>query len=311
LDFALVGKGEDPQAVLRVSKDGADVRIAQKIEGEAAEPYKKLVQLIRNEVYDSKGELLNKDHDFIKLHGYVPKKQFQSESLSHFLHTKTHGFIGSPYREDFDLRISIDHSDDKRLYAIEQKIRYKCRKAGESIQDKVQWLMQREDELDRIEEFKVTVEIPNNVFQSLEFKKRYPKISEARTTLDAKDKDNRLTSLEMGLGYCLALDEFKAIDGLFIEIFAKYHVSANRNIACLMGYPTKGLRITIRYTNDLRVDTAIFGVDQRDCHREHDEGFYTLSYDSWMLPTTVVVSHLWEPKPLLAEEAARPAIANS
>lgn len=81
LDFALVKSGSEV-SVLRVSKRGEEVRIAKKIKGGAVEPFVKLVQLIREKVYDSNTKELLAEHDFVRNYGYENRVRRERELQS-------------------------------------------------------------------------------------------------------------------------------------------------------------------------------------------------------------------------------------
>jgi len=70
LDCAVVTKSDDEIIVLRVSKRGGEVRIAQQLKGDAVRPYVKLIQLIRDKVYDPQTKELLAEYDFIRNYGY-------------------------------------------------------------------------------------------------------------------------------------------------------------------------------------------------------------------------------------------------
>jgi len=248
-----------------------------------------------------KTELINLQTNALKVF-FKAENIEREESLLSFLHTKIHGFIGSPYREGFDGRLSIEYSDDKSAYIVDETTTYKCRTVGEFIQDKVQWAMHKESEVDGLEDFTLTLEIPNNFFQSPEFKTQYPNLADPTLTLTKNDK--RLLPSKTGLGYFYPLIDYKKIDGLFVELCVKYRVSPNRDIVWIMSLPTKRFATTVTYPASLKLDATILGVDQRDYHEQSKHGVYSLSYDAWMLPTTGIMFHLWEPKPSSPEKAA-------
>jgi hypothetical protein len=253
-----------------------------------------------------KTELINLQTNALKVF-FKAENIEREESLLNFLHTKIHGFIGSPYREDFEGRVSIELADEKDAFIVEQTVSYKCRTVGKFIQDEVRWVLQKENDVEGLDEFSISVEIPNNLFQSPEFHASYPKVSQRKLVLDANDQNSSLVLNKNGLGYSYSLADFKTIDELFIEVRVKYRVFRNRDIAWIMSHPTKGFRVTINYPKGLRMDSTILGVDQREYHEKENNGLYFLSYDFWMLPTTGLIFHLWEPTP----SPPPPALGNS
>lgn len=251
-------------------------------------------------------ELINLQTNALKVF-FKAENIEREESLLNFLHTKIHGFIGSPYREDFYGRLSIEQSVDKHAYHVKETTTYKCRTVGKFIQDEVKWAMHKESDADGLDEFSITVEIPNNIFQSARFTTEYPNVSNRKLTLDMNDKDGKLVASKSGLGYSYPLNDFKEIDELFVQIRVKYHVSSDRDIAWIMSHPTKGLKVAIKHPDNLRMDATILGVDQRDYREQHEDSLYFLSYDFWMLPTTGLTFHLWEPKPSRQEKPPQAA----
>ena len=82
LDFGVVVRPNGDARVLRVSKHGDDVCIKEEIKGDAARPYVRLIQLIRDKVYDSETNKLLAEHDFVIGYGYEPRVQKEAASKS-------------------------------------------------------------------------------------------------------------------------------------------------------------------------------------------------------------------------------------
>jgi hypothetical protein len=68
LDCAVVRKKGGEVCVLRVSKHGAEVRIREQFTGPRAEPYTKLLELIRKKIYPNGTKDLDNNHDFISIY---------------------------------------------------------------------------------------------------------------------------------------------------------------------------------------------------------------------------------------------------
>ncbi len=126
-------------------------------------------------------ELINLQTNALKVF-FKAENIEREESLLDFLHTKIHGFIGSPYREDFSGRLFIEQSADGGAYHIKETTTFKCRTVGKFIQDEVQWAMHKGSDGDGLDEFSITVEIPNKIFQSAKFKTEYPSITDRKLT---------------------------------------------------------------------------------------------------------------------------------
>jgi hypothetical protein len=217
----------------------------------------------------------------------------RKDSFLDFFHRKIQNSIGSPYREDINEILSITFSEDKKFYIIEETLSYRCRKVGDSIQDRVQWFTSRETDSDTIEDFQITVQIPQNFFQSSEFKARFPKISGAEKVFDMKDnKDGKLIPREEAMGYALSLDEYTEIDELIIKFHIKYNVSIGYPIAWRITQSSKNLTITVNYPMEFKIDVNIFGMEESECVEVHRSGLYIFRYDSWLLANSGLVFHL-------------------
>ena len=86
LDFGVIVRSNLDKRVLRVSKHGDDVCIKEEIKGQAAQPYIKLVQIIRDRVYDPETNKLRAEHDFIRSYGYedrIRTRQVQEAWAEH------------------------------------------------------------------------------------------------------------------------------------------------------------------------------------------------------------------------------------
>lgn len=143
----------------------------------------------------------------------------REESLLNFFHSKIQVFLASPYREDIDGIFTIDNSEDRKSFTLEETISFRCRKVGDSTIDQVYWNTRKDAVEAKLDEFKITVRIPRNFYQSPEFKTRYPALSAAQRekVFDMKHNDDgRLipTSSEGELGYALSLSDYKGIDNL-------------------------------------------------------------------------------------------------
>jgi hypothetical protein len=191
--------------------------------------------------------------------------------------------------------LTVNRSVDRRSYVIEETISYKCRKVGNSIQDKARWVSITPGKVTKIGEFRVTVEMPQNFYQSPDFKAKYPTLSSRKITYDIKDKDqSKLIPAEKGQGYTLPLSDFREIDGLYVEVHVEYLMPIERPAAWTMTHPSKNLTVTINYPSELTVDVNIFGMEENEYHEENRPGLYVLRYDSWLLPNTGLSYHFIE-----------------
>lgn len=239
----------------------------------------------------SKAELISLQTDTLKAFFEVDEID-REESFLDYFHTKIRGYIGSPYREDTTGIITISDAGDKQSYVIEETISYKCRKVGNSIQDRVSWITIRQSKVTAIEEFRITVEVPQNFYQAPDFQAKFPTITSGKVTYDIKDKDQtKLIPGEKGQGYTLLLADFREIDGLYVEVHVKYTMSTERPMAWNMTHPSKNLSVTINFPPELTIDVNIFGLEETQYHEEKRSGLYVLRYDSWLLPDTGLSYH--------------------
>lgn len=207
-------------------------------------------------------------------------------SLLEFFHAKMNSYIGSPYRENVNATLSIVPDGKALTYAVDDIVSYTCRKVGDYIQDEVRWLADK-DEIDKLDDFKVQIRVPQNFFQSPEFKTRYPSISMAETIFDMKDtSQQRLISAKDGHGYTLALSEFKEIDGLYVKISVRYTVPEGRMITWKMTHPSRNVAGVVRFPSDFKNHVEVFGFNREELNEEHRTGLYTFNYSSWLLPNS-------------------------
>ena len=82
LDFGVIVRPNHPTRVLRVSKHGDDVCIKEEIKGDAAQPYIRLVELIKDKVYDSETNKLLAEHDFVRGYGFESRVREKATNKS-------------------------------------------------------------------------------------------------------------------------------------------------------------------------------------------------------------------------------------
>lgn len=293
LDFALLGNGTGEPVVLRVSKNGEDVRIQRELKGETARLYERVATLIKETVRD-KDLQLNKDHDFVRAFNYAPKRPMAADKLVNFLQASFDQALRNPYREGLHGLISIDYSEDRSSYIVEETVRYKCRQYNELIQEQCGWSMPGDSEIERLDDFRITLEIPGHIFDSREFSAKYPHISHHKIIF--KPGDEGFVESKNELGYSYSLADFRRIDGLVVETYVKYRASLTWDIVWTMNHTTRGFHVAIKHPKNLRPDGTIMGVDRRACNEQRKPELYTLTYDSWMLPLSGFVFHLWDPQ---------------
>lgn len=200
-----------------------------------------------------------------------------------FFQGKIRRYIAEPYREDTTGVVAINYLDEQS-FIVEETFTYKCRKVGDYIQDAVRWGYENANEIDRIESFKITVRVPQNFFQSPDFKAKYPFISSQEKEYDKDNSDKDLQAWDKGIGYTLSLMQYKEIDGLFIKVQVRFVIPIYRMLSWYMAHPTKNLKATIKYPPDRKIQVITFGLDQNELDEVDSPELYTLTYGSWVLP---------------------------
>jgi hypothetical protein len=211
-------------------------------------------------------------------------------SLLEFFHEKVHSYLGLPYREDVSCTLSINPTAGGTRYAVEDVVSYSCRKVGDYIQDQIRWTADR-DEIESLDEFKILIKIPQNFFQSPEFKTKYPSMK-AEVTFDMnKEEDQVLQKNPDGTGFTLPLLDFREIDDLYVKISVKYTIVAGRMLQWTMTHPSKHVTGVVHYPPDFKLHVDAYGITRAELEEhptakeEHPTpGLYTFSYKSWLLP---------------------------
>jgi hypothetical protein len=234
----------------------------------------------------SKSQLIDLQTDTLKAFHGLDDIDRQG-SLIEFFHTRINNHIGSPFRENVQAILSVVPTEDGTGYVVDDIVSYTCRKTGDYIQGQVQWSA-AQDEIDKLDEFKVQIRVPQNFFQSPEFKTRYPSTAMDEDTVlifDSKDSaQNQLVPAKEGHGYTLPLSDFREVDGLSVKISVRYVVPAGRMITWRMTYPSRNVTGVVRFPPDFNVHVEVFGFGSEELNEEDKVGLYTFSYNSWLLP---------------------------
>jgi hypothetical protein len=239
----------------------------------------------------SKPQLISLQTDTLRAFFQVDEIDREESLLGYFL-TKIQGYIASPYRLDTSGIATVRLSEDKRTFLVEETISYKCRKVGGSIQNEVSWVYSK-DLIKNIEEFHIQLEIPEGLYQAPDFQARHPAISGIQTTYDMKVKDgSKLIPDANGAGFTLPLDDYRDIDGLYVEVHVKYVVGCGWPFTWGMSHPSKNLTLTVNYPEDFDLEMNAFGIQDDEYHEEKRKGLYVLRYDSWLLPSMGLYYHL-------------------
>jgi len=68
LDFALAEQTDGTRSILRIAKRGEEIRIGEEITGKDAQPYERLIELIKDKVHKRGSAELNAAHDFVRIY---------------------------------------------------------------------------------------------------------------------------------------------------------------------------------------------------------------------------------------------------
>ena len=247
-------------------------------------------------------QLLSLQTDTLKAFFNVEDIDRKGSFLEYF-HEKIRDYIGSPYREDTNITTNVTFADAKKdTLVIEETTSYECRKVGKFIQEHIQWFYGFED-VKEVNNYEVRIEIPKKVFESPEFKSRYPNQSENpiiflmdNTKLEKLDKDKKF-------GFKLSVKDYNEINGLKITIDTKYVIEKSMHLAWKMTQPSKRVLFIFTFPEELEISSTTFGIAKEDFEVQHKKGFYSINYDSWMLPYSGVAFQFSDKK-VVAEVAS-------
>lgn len=225
-------------------------------------------------------------------------------SFLEYFYEKIRDYIGSPYREDSNVTMDVKFTGSEDTLLIDETITYKCKKVGKYIQDDIQWFYGENDVID-VSDYYLEVEIPKNIYQSEDFKSRYPEITEQKTSFKSKDKV--MKKIDSKYGFEFSLKKYKEIDGLKIKIKAKYIIDKHTYLTWRWTRPCNRIKIVIIYPKELKIWTEIFGIDNDELDEQKEDKYYSLTYDSWMLPFSGFTFQL-RPKKLDSESGKPPEL---
>jgi len=221
----------------------------------------------------------------------------EKESFLEYFQAKILGFIASPYREDTHGIMHLEYSTVEGLFVIHDHTSYKCRKVGRYIQQEVTWSVEPGEIEGELEDFEITLQLPENFFQSPDFTVKYPDISGDRIII--KKGDTRLEEFDKGIGqgYTFSLNDFREVDGLSVTINVKYLAKRDKFLNWFMVHPSKGLLFTLHYPRELKLWRLVFGLNRSTIQEDSLPGLYSLRSDSWLLPNDGVAYQLFKELP--------------
>lgn len=241
----------------------------------------------------------------IQAHFKIDEVPYEGSFLQ-FLYRDIYSYIGAPYRERVTLEIRYEQKGDD-IFVAHDRLTYICRKSGESILPAIIW-QNDPGEVEDIHELQVSVRYPqDHERQSLPIV-----IGELREgnkffvlKKDRNNSDDQMTLLEpsegekdgqhpiIGKELRIKLGEsYDNVDRLKVVIDAVYTVRADRLLYWLMSYPTKDFSLTLKFPDSHIVQTATFINNEHVGELNHEAGFYSFNYNSWMIPQSGVAWRL-------------------
>jgi len=181
---------------------------------------------------------------------------------------KIHRYIGLPYREDVQDEIVVEEFDPaSNIAKVYEKLVYVCRKAGERglIQPEIKWTPDEDEYL--------TNPVPVCKL-SLKYPETHEKAGhEIKEELKGPDYNFSLTG-----------NGLDTVDGLVVTVELWYSVEAARLQNWYMGYPTKNFTLVIKYPEELTIQLKEFVSYPDLVQRTPKKGYFSLSYNMWLLP---------------------------
>jgi hypothetical protein len=221
-----------------------------------------------------------------------------------FFFTDIHALIGSPYRENA-VRDIVYKVHDQDHFLVSDTLTYTCRKSGASIQENIYWTND-----------------PNEVadIKWLRIWIKEPKRDEAETTriLLASEKDfgdtpNTETTKQIEQEFeAQGIPAGKVIkkplaghleDGLTVIVDWEYLLKKDRFQYWRMAHLTKNFRLTLSFPDDYQIQEILFAAGKSNGESNTKAGFYSLGYNSWMLPRSGLAWKLTQ-KPQVSMTAA-------
>lgn len=233
-----------------------------------------------------KGELV--DLQTATLKAYFDDKAMDREGsfLKHFF-TRIHDFIGSPFRENYisEMHITREGAD----FFLDERISFKCRKAGESIQRNVKWTSVTGEFVGDVE-YTVKIKCPPEFGKMCDRNCLHKNVCGKEIPISADHvtrKDGEPCS-EINVN----LDEFRHVDNLSININVKAQIHHGRFIASGVNHPTKNGQFIFHFPPDLDIIVDYFGIHFDDMNISKFDGYFSCAVDQWMLPLSGIVAQL-------------------
>jgi hypothetical protein len=252
------------------------------------------------------------------LKAYWELEEIDREGLYDYCKNQVQGFIAKPYRENV-LGIYTVKSANGKPHEVEESLSYTCRAIRGNIQSEVKWSTRKGEVDDRDVKFKVTLEIPDDIWNEPEFQKKHPGVKRVvefdkedikseeeilETTLaslwnsltDRNKKPTRLTKLVDldRVGYELSLEAYADVDKLHVGLEITYKAPVGRSLTWQMSHPSKNVTGVVIFEG-LSFYLETFGVTEQYLHAKNkspEDSPQKFEYNSWLLPESGFVFHL-------------------
>jgi hypothetical protein len=107
------------------------------------------------------------------------------------------------------------------------------------------------------------------------------------------------------------LEKLSDVDELQVSIDARYIIRKDSYFSWFLSLPSRGLSLAIRYPRHLEVSVQTFGMEEEELDIDKKNGFYSMRYKSWVLPTNGYVFQLRAARPPQTQKKTDDPITNS
>ena len=235
---------------------------------------KRLQAIIVNQAYLTQ---LDKE-ELLALQTRVMKVYFGDEGVDRegsflkYFQGNLHDYIGAPFREKVNCQLFFTAGSDE-TWAVTDKVSYRCRRAGGTIQQTVRWI---EDPGGwQVTALKATVRYPTG----------HAKAGKVETLADETGSNEHFDKFRQGL----PLDNYKDVDGLLVDLEAHYTVTRDRFHYWMMAHPSRGFDITITYPPDHIIQFKPLLMNDKLMTKFDRAGYLQAGCDDWMLPNNGLV----------------------
>ena len=215
---------------------------------------------------------------------YYEKELNYKGSFLEFFRLTLQDQIVAPFREDIHTLITINKRNDGK-WVVEEDTTFKCRKVSATsvIQDRVKWAISKSDIADDLEDYCVTLTLPDKIGDNFKDPEGFPNrlgqsyvFPKRHELLKALDGDV--------LGFELSLEPLQDFDSLRVHENLKYAIYLDLFYGRAMSLLSKGYEVVFKYPEELELVVEWFGMDKPQPIVVKQTGLYSLNYDSWLLP---------------------------